>query len=807
MIFPNSSSYHKLFTRKCVPLLLTAAGCAVGVPPARAQKVAATFAPDEVLFALRPRTQFAATGISRKLGGISGYQIALNAYRAAVAPGHTVQDTIAALKQNPDVLYAEPNYTLTALRSKPQPNDSYFSQQYAPQLTQADAAWGIWQPATPVTIAIVDTGVDSTHPDLKNKMLRDSKGAVIGYNALDKSSNALDDHYHGTHCAGIAAAEGNNSLGVAGIAGWDFGATHYVQVMPVKVLDKNGSGYTSGVADGIIWAADHGAKVISLSLGGPDSSDTMSAAIAYAWNKGAIIVAAAGNDGVNTKFYPAGSDHVISVGATDSGDALTSFSNYGDWVKVAAPGLNIFSTLPNGKYGYLSGTSMAGPHVAGEAALLFAQFPTLSNDAVSALILAQTDPIAAGSHALSASAGRINVYKALTAAGATGGSGAPPTPTLQIAFAPATVADGGKTTGTVTLSSAAPKAGTPLTFSGDSKLLTFSGSGLVESGKTTKTFPVYAGYPDANAATQFTVTSGTLSATATLTVQGVHPQTVAPSTKPSAVAGTYTFSVALDHATTNGKPVTVSLASSSPIVTVPASVTVPAGQSAASFSATVGAVNADSKVTLTATANGGNAAVDLMLKSNVANLDGVSFSLPQVTGGAPDTLTVRLSLPAPVGGAVVSLSADGSALTAPATITIPAGKTFATVTLPSLPVAAKTAVTVSAVYKGVTKTASVYVAPPALTGLSFPAGTLASGKSVTGTVTIGSAAPANGLQITLTGSGLSTLPANVAIAAGATSGTFTFTPPTVTKTTLFPVTATLNGATKQATLTVAAGKK
>ena len=812
MTLMNLFTHYKSFAGKLVPVFLSAAGClAIGANPARAQRVFATAAPDEILFALRPNARLSATDVSSKIGAIYGHQAALNAYRAAVAPGHTVQDTIRALKANPDVLYAEPNFTLNACRDKPRPTDTYFSQQYAPQLTQADVAWSVWHPTTNVTLAIVDTGVDSTHPDLTNKMLRDAAGNVVGYNATDKSANAMDDHYHGTHCAGIAAAEGNNGAGITGIAGWDAGATNYVHIMPVKVLDSTGSGYTSWVSDGIVWAADHGAKVISMSLGGPDANQTLTAAVAYAWSKGAVIVAAAGNDGVNTKFYPAASDHVISVGAVNSSDALTSFSNYGAWVKVAAPGLNIFSTMPGGQYGSLSGTSMAGPHVAGEAALLLAQYPALSNDAVSALILAQTDPVAAGSPALAPGAGRINVYKALMAAAGSPNPVGPPALALQFTLSPTTVADGGKSAGTLTLNLAAPKIGLPVTLSSNSALVTFSGAATVESGKTTKTFPLTAGYPDQDTPVLLTVTSGAATASATLTVKGVTPKAVTLSTLLPKAAGTYTFNVALDHATTNGKAVILTLSSSSSIVTVPALVTVAAGQSGASFDAALGTIDADTKVTLTATANGGHAAVDLMLKSTAANLDGITLTAPQITGGAPDALTVHLTNPAPAGGAVITLSADNPGVNLPVSVTVPAGKTSAVVALASVPVAIKTTVTLSAAYKSATKTATVNVLAPSLTGFTLPTGLVTGGKTVTGTITLGSAAPSGGLTVTLFGPNVPALPASVTVAGGAKSATFTFTAPTIARSATFPIAATLNGVTKPAILSVSAsasaGKK
>src|SRR5262249_22194575 len=137
--------------------------------------------------------------------------------------------------------------------------------------------------------------------------------------------------------------------GIAGIAGWNpaiANSNSFTKLMGVKVLDSNGSGSDAGVASGITWAADHGASVISLSLGSNQTSTTLSNAVQYAWNKGCVIIAAAGNSSSSSVFYPAGYPNAIAVAATDSSDKLASFSNYGSWVQVAAPGVNIFSTLP-----------------------------------------------------------------------------------------------------------------------------------------------------------------------------------------------------------------------------------------------------------------------------------------------------------------------------------------------------------------------------------------------------------------------------------------------------------------------------
>ena len=360
-------------------------------------------------------------------GTVVGRQADLHAYRIRLQPEVTLETAIARLLQRAEVTYAEPNHIYHVLST---PNDTFYKNQYGPQKIQADLAWDIWNPTAPVIVAIVDTGIDGTHPDLANKMYRNGSNVILGYNSLTGSTGAASDDFgHGTHCAGIAAAQVNNGAGIAGIAGWTGQGTDttYTKLMPVKVLDSTGSGSDATVADGITWAANNGAKVISMSLGGPDFSTTMNTAVQYAWGKGCVIVAAAGNNGSTSFSYPGAYTNVISVAATDSTDKLTSFSNYSSWVSVAAPGASIYSTLPTyttsggfgTNYGSLSGTSMATPHVAGEAALIMAQNPALTNSQVSALITSNVDPYTPyyANGGIAPNSGRINVYRALLAAG------------------------------------------------------------------------------------------------------------------------------------------------------------------------------------------------------------------------------------------------------------------------------------------------------------------------------------------------------------------------------------------------------
>lgn len=341
-------------------------------------------------------------------------------------PAGQVSGFARKLASRPEVAYIEPDLPMTTCST---PNDPYFGNQYSHSKAQTSAAWDLWQPNASVTVAVIDTGVDSTHPDLVNKMVRNAQGAVDGYNALTLTAGtALDDHGHGTHCAGIAAAQINNGSGVAGVCGWTGSAAQTdvgTKILPVKCLDASGSGSSSNVADGIVWAADHGARILSLSVGG-GSTQTLADAVTYAWSRGCLVVAAAGNSASSIRQYPAGYPEALAVAATTSTDTLASYTNYGSWVQTAAPGDAILSTLPvyattvgvTG-YGSMSGTSMATPFVAGEAALLLSFNPSLTNAQLKNLIVSNVDPYNPyTTHTLAAGAGRVNVLKAMVAAGA-----------------------------------------------------------------------------------------------------------------------------------------------------------------------------------------------------------------------------------------------------------------------------------------------------------------------------------------------------------------------------------------------------
>jgi predicted outer membrane repeat protein len=332
---------------------------------------------------------------------------------------------LRAYRKMPEVEYAELNPIVSACAT---PNDPLFSSQWAIAKIQASAAWDTCAGTVTPIVAIIDSGADLNHRDLRSNLWvneaelngaagvdDDENGYVddlYGYNFVYRTDDPQDDNGHGTHVAGIVAAAGNNGADISGVC-WR------ARIMPLKILDSDGNGDAAAAAAAIYYAVANGADVINASWGGPDSGRVLSDAIAYAERQGVVVVAAAGNDGTETPFYPAYYSTVIAVAATDRTDRRPSFSNYGSWVDVAAPGWDILSlraagtsegTLEDEFTTSLSGTSVAAPHVTGTCALLLAANPFLTCAQIRQIITTSGDSISTG---ITSSNQRVNVAGAM----------------------------------------------------------------------------------------------------------------------------------------------------------------------------------------------------------------------------------------------------------------------------------------------------------------------------------------------------------------------------------------------------------
>jgi len=352
-------------------------------------------------------------------------------------------DTVAKIyRAFPEVDFAEPNQTFEIQSDIESyiPNDTGYGKQWALNKIGAEQAWPLSRDNKRVVVAVLDTGVDYQHEDLVNNIWR-NLGETAGNNKDDDGNGFVDDDKgwdfvdvsnqnnvasnedgqipdndprdlqgHGTHLAGIIAAKSNNQLGISGLA-------YKCQVMPVRVgyLTANGNGSIEldDAALGIKYAVDNGAAVINLSFGG-NASQTLDLMLRYAADHDVVVVAAAGNQGSSTIIYPASQKNVIAVGATDSADQKASWSNTGTQLGLTAPGVQIYSALPNNKYGYKSGTSMSTAFVAASAALLLAEIPTLSVAEVMSILTESSEDLGVTGFDQNYGFGRIDVFNALS---------------------------------------------------------------------------------------------------------------------------------------------------------------------------------------------------------------------------------------------------------------------------------------------------------------------------------------------------------------------------------------------------------
>ena len=312
----------------------------------------------------------------------------------------TTSELIEFFKGQAIVEYAEPNY-LYLQNQIDLPNDLLYQEQYQWNfpVIQTEGGWDITKGIDDTVIAVVDTGVDLDHPDLRKRLTN-------GYNVIEDNDFPDDDNGHGTHVSGIIASETNNREGVAGI-------TWYNKIMPIKAVGVEGYGTSFDIAKGIIWAVDHGADVINMSLGNYQTSSLLEEAIHYAYDQNVVLIAAAGNDNTSRPSFPAAYPQVLSVAAIDYTGGRASFSNYGEYIDVTAPGYQIASTYFNQQYASLSGTSMASPHVAGLAGLILSVNPNLKNRDVMDIIENTTYDLGVSGRDIDFGNGLIDVQKAL----------------------------------------------------------------------------------------------------------------------------------------------------------------------------------------------------------------------------------------------------------------------------------------------------------------------------------------------------------------------------------------------------------
>ena len=393
------------------------------------------FASDRIIVAFKPGYEYQA---SLESSGLTLIKTLTPTYSAAASvikneiglysienkTSQGVLDKINELRKNPAVAYAEPDYIVSI--SDTTPNDPSFSLLYGMQKISAPKAWDRHTGSKNVVVAVIDTGIDYTHNDLKNNMWKnpgeiagngvddDNNGYiddVYGWNFVSNTNYPMDDNSHGTHVAGTIGAVGNNSIGVAGV-------TWQTQLVALKFLDSSGFGSTSDAILAINYASRMGIAICNNSWGGGAYSQSLRDAIAA---YGGLAACAAGNSGLNNDsipHYPSGYDcsNIIAVAATDQNDNKPSFSNYGATsVDLGAPGSNIYSTTPGNGYGYKTGTSMATPHVSGAAAIIKAVYPSYSTAQIKTCILTNVDPVSS-LNGKTVTGGRLNVGKCVTPA-------------------------------------------------------------------------------------------------------------------------------------------------------------------------------------------------------------------------------------------------------------------------------------------------------------------------------------------------------------------------------------------------------
>jgi subtilisin family serine protease len=401
---PHSPCVYRRFALPVLLVALAAASSFAALPAAASVAELSRPSGGYVRVIVALRRDSSPRSLAAVIGAVGARQVRVIRSLRVVAvrvPRENASVLVARLAKSDAVRHVERDRTVLRVTAsnavQATPSDPLWGQQWGAALTDAPTAWAVTKGSPNVVVAVLDSGVDFSHPDLQGAL-------VPGYDFVNNDADPTDDNGHGTGVAGIVGARSDNGRGVSGFC-------PRCSVMPVKVVGSDGSASGLNVASGITWAADHGARVISLSLGGTYSS-TVSDAVRYVSEKGVLVVAAAGNNGNSNLFYPAAEPGVVSVAATQRTDQLFSWSNFGDWVAVAAPGCDM-TTIRGGRYGEFCGTSAATPVVSGLAGLAMSYAPDASADKVRQAITGSSHRVGGVAY------GRVDVAGVLAALGAT----------------------------------------------------------------------------------------------------------------------------------------------------------------------------------------------------------------------------------------------------------------------------------------------------------------------------------------------------------------------------------------------------
>lgn len=391
----------KLSTRRHLVSAACAATFVLGLPAAVAQPdqsraISESFAPGRIIVMPRPglpepaleRMLKAEGGKSRRLGDSRLYVVAV--------PVGSERAIANKLAHNPHFKFAELDYRVAPNLVT---NDPYLGSAWHLNKIGAPQAWDYGM-GKGVTIAILDSGVDAAHPDLAPRL-------VPGWNFYDNNSNTADVYGHGTMVAGSAAAASNNGIGVASVGG-------ETSIMPLRVTDTSGAGYISMIANGIIYAADRGVRVANASFAYLPSRSSVVSAGQYMKDKGGLVFVGAGNSGIDEGFTPTTS--LVPVSATDGNDLKTSWSSYGNFVSLAAPGAGVYTTTKGGGYSPISGTSIASPVAAGAAAVVLSVRPTLTSTQLESILFSTAVDLGSPGRDSLYGYGRVNVAAAVSKA-------------------------------------------------------------------------------------------------------------------------------------------------------------------------------------------------------------------------------------------------------------------------------------------------------------------------------------------------------------------------------------------------------